>query len=393
MKKEIIVSENKILEMLNKIKSLNKILLRYGINSIEILNISTDIIISMGSLKPVRKFKYVLDIPDFQKLEEYSYKGFVEVSKGIEYVYSNEESYSLKGLPKRCDGCGIKRDRNIHHYFVRKKDNKLIVLGSTCVIPFFGIDSNLLESYSRILNTMRELQEESSFQSNSTTVLTVCSVAEYVYRYSGGWDKKLYEKYLYNLNNPNKEEKESFFETIFNKVEIVKNDDFIHQQWDKVKKFYKEVFKPQSDFEWNMVEVINGYELFDVIDKKKGLLAYAWVKYYLISSKLEEYKKKYKKSCKNSKYVGSLKERLELSVQCTYKKNILNDFGESLFLCFKDKRGNVFTSFYSGKDEKLWNLNIDDNIQIKGTIKDHKEFRGVPQTVLNRVKVIEEKGF
>jgi hypothetical protein len=90
---------------------------------------------------------------------------------------------------------------------------------------------------------------------------------------------------------------------------------------------------------------------------------------------------------KDSNFVGSLKERLKnIKVEVTYKRNIESDFGVSTLYAFKDDLGNIYKTFYSGYS---WELEVGDVVLMTGTVKKHDEFKGVKQTMLNRVVVAE----
>lgn len=94
---------------------------------------------------------------------------------------------------------------------------------------------------------------------------------------------------------------------------------------------------------------------------------------------------------KISEYVGQLKDRLTLEV--TYKG--CTSWQQPAYLTwepdilvylhkFMDSEGNVFI----WKTESSVNISEGTTIQLTGTVKDHKEYKGVKQTVLTRCKLI-----
>lgn len=87
-----------------------------------------------------------------------------------------------------------------------------------------------------------------------------------------------------------------------------------------------------------------------------------------------------------SEYVGEVKERLrDLHATLTDSRQIDGYYGTSTIYTFKVGE-NVFIWLTSSYHD----IQIGDNIILTGTIKDHKEYRGVKQTVLSRCIVKKE---
>lgn len=85
-----------------------------------------------------------------------------------------------------------------------------------------------------------------------------------------------------------------------------------------------------------------------------------------------------------SNYVGEVKQRLRgLQVKCVGYWSRESDWGVSHIHRFIDECGNVYT-WFGGKDI----ADVDQELKIDGTVKNHEEFRGSKQTVLTRVKVV-----
>tara|TARA_A100000172_G_scaffold28240_1_gene16661 strand:+ start:526 stop:1395 length:870 start_codon:yes stop_codon:yes gene_type:complete len=87
----------------------------------------------------------------------------------------------------------------------------------------------------------------------------------------------------------------------------------------------------------------------------------------------------------NSEFVGQLKDRGTFDLTLTFRKGFDTDFGVSFLNTLKDAQGNVFT--YWGNS--FLDVEVDTTITVKATIKDHKEYDGTKQTVINRPKIIE----
>ena len=87
----------------------------------------------------------------------------------------------------------------------------------------------------------------------------------------------------------------------------------------------------------------------------------------------------------NSEFVGQVKDRGTFDLTLTFRKGFDTDFGVSFLNTLKDAQGNVFT--YWGNS--FLDVDVDSTITVKATIKDHREYDGTKQTVINRPKIIE----
>ena len=86
-----------------------------------------------------------------------------------------------------------------------------------------------------------------------------------------------------------------------------------------------------------------------------------------------------------SQFVGQVKDRGTFDLTLTFRKGFDTDFGVSFLNTLKDAQGNVFT--YWGNS--FLDVDVDTTITVKATIKDHREYDGTKQTVINRPKIIE----
>lgn len=88
----------------------------------------------------------------------------------------------------------------------------------------------------------------------------------------------------------------------------------------------------------------------------------------------------------NSEYIGDIKERLRnLEVTFIKSRDIESYYGISTLYTFKSGE-NILTWFSSGKGLPQ-DIAVGDVIHITGTVKDHKVYNGVKQTILTRCVV------
>lgn len=91
----------------------------------------------------------------------------------------------------------------------------------------------------------------------------------------------------------------------------------------------------------------------------------------------------------SASYVGNIGDRVELTVSFVRKYDITEGYfgAPARFIwTFRDENGNTIT--YIGGYAKALDGITDGAIKIVATVKDHKEYRGEPQTVIQRPKAV-----
>lgn len=113
-----------------------------------------------------------------------------------------------------------------------------------------------------------------------------------------------------------------------------------------------------------------------------GLLVSLPVAYFRHIDQMAAYEKK-QKTQEASKYVSEIGKRIDVVVNnlaCIYASE--NMYGVSYLYKWTDENGNVFTWFASNPIQ-----DTDMVTSIKGTVREHSEYKGIKQTVLTRCKV------
>ena len=137
-----------------------------------------------------------------------------------------------------------------------------------------------------------------------------------------------------------------------------------------------------SDYGHNLGVVVRlGYVKWN----RMGLAASLLGVYVRDTERAAERERKDAEAAAVSEYVGEIGQRVELPVTVDLVKVIEGYYGTSL-LVKMTSRQNVVTTFYSGHE---WDPEVGDRLVLRGTVKKLGEFRGVKETTLNRVKVVE----
>lgn len=85
----------------------------------------------------------------------------------------------------------------------------------------------------------------------------------------------------------------------------------------------------------------------------------------------------------NSQYVGVVGERIEETLTVTRAITLESYYGTSMMHIMEDADGNVFVWVTKAKSYPEGKV-----VTLRGTVKEHREYKGTPQTVLTRCKEI-----
>jgi hypothetical protein len=89
-----------------------------------------------------------------------------------------------------------------------------------------------------------------------------------------------------------------------------------------------------------------------------------------------------------STHRGEIGEKLGFLFTVDFTVECENQFGSTLLVKGSDEDGNVYVTFYSGT---TYNPEEGETYFLKGSVKAHDDYRGVPQTVLTRCKFLSEQ--
>ena len=83
-------------------------------------------------------------------------------------------------------------------------------------------------------------------------------------------------------------------------------------------------------------------------------------------------------------YIGEIGEKLKkLPVSLTKHNSFCGRYGLTNIYEFRDEEGNYLVWFTS----KILDFEIGDTVYLDGTIKEHKDYNGIPQTIVTRCKL------
>lgn len=141
---------------------------------------------------------------------------------------------------------------------------------------------------------------------------------------------------------------------------------------------------------WHIDHKVENYQILEfnmmpylVKDMSDG---YDFDRNFVSNFDLEAVKKaEYKKqnNIRTSEYIGEIKDKLDIEATLKFWVNFESQFGVQTLYNFVDNDNNIIV----WKTSNWLDLEKDTKVNLKGTVKDHKEYKGEKQTVLTRCKV------
>lgn len=376
--------------LIKKLNKLSKKANKYGNSPIgysigETYNKETTIYIDNEPRKIKTDFTDITVWGDAPQYGDHRFLARVELNDG-ENIVSNiggkELAERFRFMVSECDHCGHNRVRNAVYVFEDQNGNQIAV-GKTCLKDFTGCDNPL-----EIVNRAQFLQDiktacEDEFNSfgagYGNSYFTVNEVLQYAAANirENGWVSKAMAMNSYD-------------DTIMTTYDMVLNDLFPNAKRKPIETIEADKAMANTVMEYfrNMeYNAANG----DYINNLRVIIGNDTVKRnhiaILVSAVnviLKEKQKKAESCASVSEYVGTIKERMR-GIELTFVREISLGFGmygEQYLYSFKDTSGNVFTWITTHRE-----FEIGETITMDFTIKQHKEYRDIKQTVITRATI------
>lgn len=333
-----------------------------------------------------RKVEYV-DISvqgEAPKIAGWQLLGRIELMNGENLIHSvpgvegqqlGEEYRHHDGF---CEHCNSHRRRN-DVYILTDGGAYQIAVGRTCLRDFLGIDDpKAIVSRAQFFEELRNFQEEDEFGSlkafGAYSLHELLTVAAAYVRTRGYVSKGM------SIETGDETTSQSVKATLDGArgYEIEHTDADV--EWkDKTIAFFRDA----EEFGNNYLDNIRILMKEDIVLARHIPLVASAV----ITTQRELARKEKKEDAPESNFVGQVKERLR-DLEVTLDKIIfLGDghFGPSFLHIFQDENGNVFTWITGNKIEEAEGTKL----KLDATVKQHKVYNDVKQTVLTRAKVKE----
>jgi hypothetical protein len=293
--------------------------------------------------------------------------------------------------PCNCDHCHTSRNRKHSWIVYNREDGLERQVGSTCLKDLTdGHTASLLEFVSHIYVVLRSLEEYDSLGGSfgghqddynfHRTLESIASVVEWMKTHK--WENNEYQMCSGYTGEYKKLVKGGTHRQVADKLKLIAkggNAKGITPTSDSLEKA-ELIIETLSTLEVDddndfMKEMSYNLSQPAIPAKKLSLVCYAPRAY---EQHLQDLDREVKKS--KMKYVGEIKQRLDFELTVTNVYSFETDWGLTHINSMEDDDGNVFVWKSSHELEK------GSRYKVKGTVKEHSEYRGAKQTVLTRCK-------
>jgi hypothetical protein len=317
----------------------------------------------------------------------------LEAGNILRMMPGEEEPSGFRHVSAKCDHCGKVRSRKDTYLVARESDGATLQVGRSCVKDFLGGVSP--QQMAAALEFVKEIRESmSGMGGGGTYMIDVASVVEYAACAARrfGWMSKTAAaaregsrstaSRVYPFLVPMDEETRKYYnENPNERLEPTDADTDVAAKaiaWALTQIGSPETYLNNLGLTCSKTEV-------EALGRDIGLLC-SVVQAYLKAHGLDDAAKV--KAAVNSSYVGEVGKRMEMELKYVGGR-IVGDsgFGTTYLHNMTDTAGNQFVWFTSN-DLKM---NGGEEFLAKATVKGHKEFRGVKQTMLTRLKIVDLK--
>jgi len=318
------------------------------------------------------------------KYGDYTFAAKVELM-GDENIIHNITGVDLdsrfRTMVNECDHCGYNRVRNDVFVFVDNNTGEQLAIGRTCLRDFTGCDNpqEITARASWIEDAEAACEEEKekfytgggeySLRTETVMHIAAANIRNY------GWLAKSNEDYAAGkISTASMVELDLFPNSKHKPVEIEDQDKLLAEET-------IEYFKGTDFFNSEYLDNVRIILKKDYISRRHLGLAVSGVNHILREKTKQA---KIKEQGEISEYVGTVKQRGK-GIALKFTKEIYlgcGQYGEKYIYNFTEGEGNQVVWFTSKQD-----FEIGKTYNMDFTVKEHKEYNGVKQTVITRAKV------
>lgn len=296
------------------------------------------------------------------------------VFKSMEDIQINKIPQKYKESNSECEHCNVNRHRVETFLIHNKETNDWKQVGRSCLADFLRDENveKLFNLYTQLVDmTEEEEQIETSNEKKYVVLFDYLCVVEDIVRKEGFITKTMASEQ--HIESTSEKALRRYFRQSTSQV-----GDGVRDKVKKALSWVGKVNKERANQYMYNLHVLCENEYLDV--KNTGMVAsliLAYEKYQKINEEKER-----EKDFQKSEYVGEIKERKIFKLKL-YKVIMYEGFyGIGFLHIYHDENDNVFV-WSTGKKQGIEG----EEYELKGTIKEHKEYNGVKQTVITRCKI------
>ena len=334
------------------------------------------------------------------KYFDYEITGNIPYIKGYEFIavcefhndhnLINQNPFVEVQIPEKfktyrnCDHCNFKRNRK-HTVILRNVEtNEFISVGKSCVKDFLQCDDP--HNISLFVKNFEEFNDEDfcSFGATGNYYFRVEEILAYanavvnkfgfvskakskeageIFQHIKSTSSRVLTNLIPNPYMSKSEQEENLVDVTDEDYEQAK----IIIEWFKTN---KKDFDSTNNYIYNLSVLIDDVS---VHENKIGIIVSLVNMYNKEMKQIEESEKI------NSEWVGNIKDKVDFKVKV---ENIYTTEGYYGFVA-------IYNMVDENDNKIVWKTNDDKSYLIKGTVKDHSEWKNIKQTNISRVKIIE----
>ena len=373
------------------IEELNKRARRLGVPEIELIQGTFPIY--QEDEDRLRQYFTVTIKGDEIKLPGWEFVASIEhMADNINIVYENpkcdiDTPIKYRHASSGCDHCGVNRYRK-KTYVLRNESGEFRQVGSTCLKDFIGHGDP--EALARLAEKIWQLDLDDYLEPERYGQAERFFDAIEVLAYANVAIRKL--GYI-SRNKAEYEGKEATADTVRRLVRGTADEQFIPTDEDRAvaQKAIDhaktlDVDASQS-YHYNLKTLAQMFEYHPHISYKQiGFMA-GMLLQYLIDCVWEPARQALKDQICDEHF-GTIKKREEFELQVVFVKVIDGHYGITTMVKFVDQQNRQAIWWASGNKEDMFVT--DEWYRVKATVKDHGEYEGKKQTIINRVEILNE---
>lgn len=279
-----------------------------------------------------------------------------------------------KDFKPYCQHCNITRDRNNTFIVKNTKTHEYKKIGSSCLKSFLGGHYNISESslfsYLKLIDVFHnEIFGGTGGLHSSYSLETAIAIAMSIINTDGYVSRK-------NSDDNNVSTGDRILALMSSSND---NREIISKYKDDAEKcisFMKENLKSKnndlSDFEYNILQILEHNYVPSF--KYMGVVAYIPVLYYRLTRDVVQ---------KKNEFIGEVGSKISVTAKLVNKKTIDSAYGTSHIITFETSDGNTMVWFST----KYIDYPINTELKVTATVKDHKVFNNIKQTIITRAKL------
>lgn len=337
---------------------------------------------------PVTVAEYRLTLPDADQFKWELAASITPVDGGKHFVESRVKNFDVtpweSSDPCRCQHCNTNRHRSLTYVIRNRETEQLLQVGRNCFADYVGQEGLLKLEFCAHLFSVFNLDAEDSMWPDASggkveviSLRRVIAFAEALAVCEGGWRNNKHDQFGELVSEGTHRVAARYARQNDSGLAKLAESEAIQNATGIILSHLQSLVASADDEFGAALQYLSGFEFIPA--KKASLAAYAgeFLRNLNRRAALEIRKA-------TMKHVGTVGKREKFSnLVCEKVVTFDSAFGTCHIHIFADESGNAL----------VWKTNQcvasqGEKLNLKATVKEHSDYKGVPQTILSRCKVV-----